>query len=970
MLAVSEAVSLQDALALVAKRAQLMHSLCQRSASGMTACNAPSSRIHTLLASDTDRYAGLALACKNSTEDCVVAGPIDSLLRLESDNKSMGIKVKRLDVPYGFHSSALDPILEEFREIAAPITSYAPRFAVASSTLGKILHKDDLHAGNFVRHARDTVDFVKAVEVVESYASSKDLVFLEVGPAPKSKYHPHHQISSADVLSALPMVKVTLGNRATSLVPSLRQSEEAWVTMNAALSTFYLRGYSINWTEVHSGSDARFLEGLSHYPLSTSTFVVPYKEPKAQASEQEHVLAETVASSYSFLRGSYERHDNGAATYHASISDLATYIKSHSVCGAALCPASVYMELVAEAADLHQQSTFETYMVFNDVSFDKPLLYVEGRETQVLTSINSLTQRFEVTSNMGEVHCTGVLETAQLERISNDFLRQRSLIRRQIESVIYQDKLSSRMIYDVLFPRVVSYSGPFLTIRHLNIASSGLEAYGKFQLRLPNQGHFICHPAVVDTLLHAAGFVANSKVGSEEACICTQVEEAIIPHGNSFPYQEEMTVYCSLIDGVKGYIIADAYALDADHTVRAAVRGMHFKILRLKSFHAHLAKITMQSHSHLADISTSERTLDGHPRRVDLATPSEVASKPALLHEISPPVSDAFAKSSTVDHYSSLQAVIQELCGIDVPIDQHTSLEAVGVDSLLFIELTQKLERLYPSLADASGVLESCTTVKDIHELILSNTADTFRKPSDLKLMQQPSEEATGSHTPPTPSSLLESTVDDLDKLLTTIIGVSIAKLDKDTALESLGVDSLLIIELEQELSRTFDIKLDRNGSDLPNMTIQQLVKLVSDASTRSNDAPPCDARLVPDEKQIMKQPTSFTFAADDNLRVQESTAENAAKDGCVTLLQLHQNSATSLYLFHDGSGTSNVYARLPQMPCTLYGVSSVDFGGIDGRIQTLEQLAVACISRTKLMEADDFILGGKLEISKLEQRL
>lgn len=187
MLAISSVMTLRDSLYLVAKRADLMKHLCKTKASGMTACGASASKIEALIAGNTERYPDLSIACKNSFEDCVVGGSLSSLANFEQDVKAMGLKAKRLDVPYGFHSSAMDPILDEYHKVTSSIAVHEPRFLVASSTLGKIVHKDDMCPDNFVRHAREAVDFAAALTVVKELSSDKKLLFLEVGPAPRSK---------------------------------------------------------------------------------------------------------------------------------------------------------------------------------------------------------------------------------------------------------------------------------------------------------------------------------------------------------------------------------------------------------------------------------------------------------------------------------------------------------------------------------------------------------------------------------------------------------------------------------------------------------------------------------------------------------------------------------------------------------------------------------------------------------------
>ncbi|KAF2836624.1 conidial yellow pigment biosynthesis polyketide synthase [Patellaria atrata CBS 101060] len=901
MLAVAGAISLRDALFLVAKRAELMYDLCEPGSSGMMACHLSSTKLESVLSRNSELYPELSIACINSPEDCVLAGPKSSLSQFAYQNKPMGIKTKQLDVTYGFHSSALDPILEPFYELASTITTHAPEFTIASSTLGRILTQDDLQPPNFVKHAREKVDFVAALKTVEEFAAEKELLFLEIGPAPKT----------------LPMVKATLNHKASNALPSLRPSEEPWVTINATLSSLYTHRQQIRWTEVFRGADLQFLGELPHYPLSPSTFIIPYQEPRSNNLSPERDEPRGTGkffSPFSFLRGSCVSQPDGTRTFDTTVSSLADYIKSHAVGGVPICPASVYMELAAQANDLETQNFTGTFNVFKDIVFNKPLIYQEGSHMLVFTTNNLMTGTFNVTSGTGDLHCTGILGQARAEDIATMFLRQSSVINRQLKSVEFVESLSSRVIYDVIFPRVVQYSDPFLTIKQLRIAASGLEGFGHFKLPMLEQEIFNSPPPLVDTLLHAAGFIANLKVSAAEACICVRVEEAIVPRGSSFPTQE-LTLYCSLIDAVKGHLIADAYALDSTNNVRVAVRGMHFKILSLKGFQTQLA------------LKGSDKA-----RSPNLKDNNQYGSDAPRLAEIS--------KQPQGEVFHALSNILSELCQLDGTVGQNTKLEYLGIDSLLFIEIAHKLEEEYPTLGDTTKMLESCTTVMDICKLIQSSIESGSKSGMvtpelDSMLTSAPSSRTPSEFRKPTISNTLDigPRVEDLRIFIEKTCGFSITGVDKRCTLDSLGVDSLLSIEIEHGLREIFGIDINTNDNIISTISIEELEKLIIGNVSVSNSTHPID-----EENDVDSSPN---------------------EPRCVTLLQGNEHSQTVLYLFHDGSGMSNIYSRISKLPCSVIGISSVDFDNMDNQIQSLEQLATKCIARAKLMDAEDFILGG-----------
>lgn len=197
-LAIAGVLSLRDTLLLVARRAELMAEFCEEDSTGMVACNIAPYEVESLIKDFED----LVIACKNSTTDCVVAGPLASLTQFVNVCKSLGHKAKLLDVPFGFHSPALDPILEPFAQVLKTITTNSPKIPLASSYLGRIAQDDDFCIENFIGHTRQPVEFIRTAEVIASTAGEKHLIIIEVGPSPISKFLPSELVSMIHSLFA------------------------------------------------------------------------------------------------------------------------------------------------------------------------------------------------------------------------------------------------------------------------------------------------------------------------------------------------------------------------------------------------------------------------------------------------------------------------------------------------------------------------------------------------------------------------------------------------------------------------------------------------------------------------------------------------------------------------------------------------------------------------------------------------
>ncbi|HKQ08246.1 MAG TPA: condensation domain-containing protein [Blastocatellia bacterium] len=237
--------SLEDALTLVARRAQMIHQL---PAGAMLATPLSEAELRTML---DER---LSLAAVNGPSLCVVAGSVEAVDRLQGELTAKGIATRRLQASHAFHSRMMDPIAEPFAELFNHIELHPPAIPYVSNVTGDWITVEEATDPHY--WARHMCQAVRFADGIERLWAEPQTVLLEVGPGQSlsslSILHPAND-RSADrvVLSSLP----------SSLDP---QPDEAFLL--TTLGKLWLAGASLDWDAFRAEEKRR------RVPLPTYAF--------------------------------------------------------------------------------------------------------------------------------------------------------------------------------------------------------------------------------------------------------------------------------------------------------------------------------------------------------------------------------------------------------------------------------------------------------------------------------------------------------------------------------------------------------------------------------------------------------------------------------------------------------------------------------------------------------------------------
>lgn len=242
----AEVFSLEDALHLVAKRAQLVQSQ-------------PSGCMLAVRMSDEDIRpminGSLSIAAVNAPKSCVISGPKESVLNFQERLASQKIDSLHLPTSHAFHSAMMDPVVEPFAELLRKTKLGSPKIPYVSNVTAKwITDQETTSPEYWAGHVRDTVRFADGIS---NLLEDSRYILLEVGPgralSQLAKQHPER--------SKEQLVVPTLG--------TTNEPEGAAIT--TALSRLWGNGASVDWDAYYT-DEKRHRIVLPTYPLVRTRF--------------------------------------------------------------------------------------------------------------------------------------------------------------------------------------------------------------------------------------------------------------------------------------------------------------------------------------------------------------------------------------------------------------------------------------------------------------------------------------------------------------------------------------------------------------------------------------------------------------------------------------------------------------------------------------------------------------------------
>jgi len=702
-LCVSGSLSLTDALKLVCGRASLMKTHWGSESGSMISLQADLMKVSNIITSVKSLGHDVEVACYNGPTSHVLVGTSAAIDAVQDLILSSGIKSKRLQVTHGFHSRFTEPLLPELKKIAATLDFRTPEIPLETCSEGSSwgVASPQLIAD----HTRTPVFFSQAVQRLSSRLGP--CTWVEAG-------------SSSSITA---MVRGALDKSAGSgdlFVPvSLRPNNACELLADATVS-LWKAGYPAQFWPFNRQQRAEYANiNLPPYQFEKSRHWLEWKDTVVtevvEAPPAPVVPVEPVLLTFS---GITEQGKKKVAEFliDPRSKEYVAYVKGHAVLAEPLCPAPLYVELIAKAAMMLDESA--ALPTLEDLEIKAPLGLAADRLV-TLTLIGSdraatPTWSFEFTSQLRDAsapqgnplsHATGVISMAQKKKLVTEFAHYERLVSHKRFTELREDPdteaVQGSMIYKV-FEKVVTYAPYYKGVKA--VFSKDRQVAGSVILPAHNNSaleNTITRPLAVDNFFQVAGLHVNSlnDIGEGEVFVCTKVDSIRMSTEFTSADSKGWTVYSTFAPTGDREIVNDIFVFDT--TTKKLVYlglGAHFTRVSISSLTKVLSRANKDVVQNVSQVASPQLRLPAAtsmPTLEPIVLPKKQRrSKPKSERRSRQPSPKSTSSASSVAaDVRKVLAKVAEMSESDIKDD--STLNDLGIDSLMIMEVLTEVQNFF-----------------------------------------------------------------------------------------------------------------------------------------------------------------------------------------------------------------------------------------------------------------------------------
>jgi acyl transferase domain-containing protein/acyl carrier protein/SAM-dependent methyltransferase len=845
-LTVSGVLSLEDGLRLAHDRALLMQRYWGSERGAMVALNADYGAAARVMAAVKKDHpdSGLELACYNGPHSHVLVGSkaeIECAVAVLDQSPTSSYKV--LSVTHGFHSRFCNPIIPHLEELSSSLVFHQPTIHLeTTSSLGSW---DKITPKLIAEHMRHPVYFADAIKRIKARYGSCTWVeagsnssvttiarrcLVDVGKGNSDLFFPIN-LSRKDSLTLLADTTVNMWKNAHNVQfwPCHRDQRRDY---DQIMLPPYEFEKTRHWLEFESEWQART---LSRSDSRTELKSCPEPDP---------VLVT--------LQGFAVDGGSKRATFivNPRCEEWKVLVAGHAVLQQPLCPAALYMELIARAARelaTIQRLDAPAVPTLRGLQMVSPLGLSSAALLEiVLTPTDTRERSWEFTfqsrdrsangSDSPNCHAKGSLQIpVSDEETSMEMSRISRLLRPQClaDSLLRQpghEAVRGSVVYGV-FSRAVQYHDFYRGVREVTSTQDGtlmarvVLAEGQPEAVTKDS---LTNPVAVDNFLQVPGIYANclAPCPSDEAYVCTGIDYVQFAAGAAVhELEQHYDVYVISSPVSDKTSRHDVFALHHSSNEPIFIaQGVKFHRVRVSSLAKTLARAN-KNESDGSNLRVEDHLQSDHPSATDRA--------PVPSHSILP---------TTTERYEQRQDDLRRLLSevTDVPlhmIQGNVKLEDLGIDSLMATEIISVIGKVFGQNIPQEKWRDLQTFASLCECLAFSNSPDQPSSTPTGKTQEGTLETSAAAvlpvRSPPTVSESMGYRLSNLTcvlrKLLATHLDCDSDRLTPTTNLADAGLDSLLCIELIGDVNKLLGVKVDLSQMTMES-TFHHLVQVVVDA--------------------------------------------------------------------------------------------------------------------------------------------
>lgn len=502
-----------DVIYLVGHRASLMQTHCTAGSHAMLVVRSTLANIESLLQPLSYEY---EIACVNGSRSVVLGGTSAELRRVHTRLAEQGLQTVELPLPYAFHTSQVDAILNPLEKLSGNIRFAEPKMPVISPTFAGVPLA--ISSAFVVAHCRKPVRMHDALESARAQGLvDEQTICIEIGPA---------AVTSK-------MIKEALGPSTETFV-SMRLGDHVSKPLSTALGRLYEKGSAIEWDEFHHiFSPCQQVARLPAYSWDLQDYWMAYQND--WSLRKGDAVAETnksVLESSSIHRVMVDDSHNpiGKLVLESDLNrkDMSAVVKGHKVYGIPLCTPSVYADIALTIGEHLKERGFAksaALVEIADMTIQSALVVMSSGQTQILRTAVTLDRTQQTAlctfSSLSaatkepeqHAHCTIRFHVADKACHSNSlevFTRIEALYKQLEVSNNGTYRYSRSMVYRMV-ASVAEFEDGYRGLDEIVMDNPALEATGQIKFGQPQllDGNFNIHPACIDALSQLGGFVMN-----------------------------------------------------------------------------------------------------------------------------------------------------------------------------------------------------------------------------------------------------------------------------------------------------------------------------------------------------------------------------------------------------------------------------------------------------------------------------